>query len=618
MVGGEDRLCPAMNEISEAFTPPPPPVDPGRQPRRFLGLVVHRRVRTGQKQIAWSSVVILSLMWFTFGFHIFAGGQALTFTIQRYNRDPRVISIMLTFAAVIMLSPLISYLSDQVWTPIGRRKPFLIVAWIGGFLGMSAFAFLPQICRFVNGTLHLVGLAGVADIILLAVIVGCYKKMLDCMSPLEPLFLECVPPHQRGRFWAIRGVLFTLAVMFFYQIMWPVFDDPIDLFGYLGFPGALVLKGEQLVYIFSAGSFFITGLFLIFCVEETRVANAPNKSLWEFFRAAPKDGAPPGALEAAPAPPAKGFAEIPIVQFVIGFFRDVFLKVENYAFFVILVIPSMEAAVWGVSFGPLMQNDQFGYSKANQALWAFPIGLLSMFCLTPFAGWYSDVRITVKRWLRIVLLAISAACIAGMVSMYRHYLPESPGDLPDFWVLCAITVLTAASVGCIYVPTVETLLDIVGREHARAWVATLTVCKSIINTVALYCWIRSCPNHIPPILSWMIFGVIGATMGTLMDTFIGPMIYDYMPRNRMGTINSGVGIYTTIVNSIVPNIGAFWVVFYSTHFVAQTGPTLNYDYTSIYLIQFVFFIPTILAKIYFIRLIMKGRMKKLGAMEIEG
>lgn len=204
----------------------------------------HQAIRTGQTQVSWSSVFLLSLMWFTWGFNLFAGGQALAFTIQRYNSDPRIISLVMTITGVLMIGPLISYVSDQIWTKIGRRRPFLIMAWIGGFLAMASFAFLPQVCGMINQVLVVAGLQPVGHLVILAVLIACYKKLWDGQATIEPLFLECVPPQQRGRFWALRGMAFTLAVTIFHQILWPRYDDRVDMFRWLGYPNVLHLTGE--------------------------------------------------------------------------------------------------------------------------------------------------------------------------------------------------------------------------------------------------------------------------------------------------------------------------------------------------------------------------------------
>ena len=85
----------------------------------------------------------------------------------------------------------------------------------------------------------------------------------------------------------------------------------------------------------------------------------------------------------------------------------------------------------------------------------------------------------------------------------------------------------------------------------------------------------------------------GALYG-LITTFIGPMVYDYMRRSQMGTINAGSNMMTQMVAFLAANLGAWWVIYYSTHFPIPAG--MKYEYSSIYLLLFVLFVPIILAR----------------------
>jgi hypothetical protein len=588
--------------------------------RTLFGLPIHRKIRTGEKQVPWSGVFMLSMMWFTWGFNIFAGGVALTFTIRKYVNNPQVISLVMTVAGVIMLGPIISYLSDQIWTRAGRRRPFLIVAWLGGFLAMASFAFLPTIAGFINHGLMKIGLKPVGELLVLAVMIACYLKMWDGAAPLEPLFLECVPSHQRGRFWAIRNMLFSLAVMMFYQILWPMYDRNIDMFSWFGHPGVLYMTGEQSIYILASGLFFLTGLYLVFCVKETRMPEAPNKSFRNMFLGArnapnwPVENLPVSSPTVDPRlnlnyeiPTVAPASQIPIIAFVLGMLKDVFLKTSNFPYYIVLIIPGIETMIWG-NYNQLMQNDQFRYTKQAQADWAFPMQMMAVFVLPVFAGWYSDVRVNIRWWLRILMLSLSVASFVAMLRMLKLYSPQDIRALPSFAILSVLTALTTVSMVLLYIPTVETMLDFVGREHARAWVSLLTVVKSMVTTALLYIYIQRCQDQTPPILVWMLFSVVGSALSALMDTFIGPMIYDYMPPSQMGTINSGKGIIESLVKFCAANMGAWWIVFFSMHI--RTPVHSKYDYTSMYILQFMLFVPAIIAKLYFIHLIAKDKMKK--------
>ena len=270
--------------------------------------------------------------------------------------------------------------------------------------------------------------------------------------------------------------------------------------------------------------------------------------------------------------------------------------------------------IWG-NFGALMQNDQFGYSKQSQADWAFPMQILSFVAVTPFAGWYSDVRITIRWWLRILLVLVSVASFMWMLWVVKHYSPADIRLPPGFLILSWVSVLAAVSAVALYVAMVETMLDIVGREHARAWVSLLTVIKSILAVAVLYYYIQSAPGQVLPIMTWTVFSVFTGVIGGMMATMVGPMIYDYLPRSQIGTFNAGFGILNSLLTLAAVNLGAWWITFFSTH-IHKPDHT-DYDYSSMYILQLFVLIPAIAAKVYFIRLILQGRMKRWGVIEVE-
>ena len=67
---------------------------PQSKSKTFLGMPIHRKIRTGDKEVPWSVMIMLAVMWFNWGFNLFSGGMALTFTIQKFNKDPQVIALI--------------------------------------------------------------------------------------------------------------------------------------------------------------------------------------------------------------------------------------------------------------------------------------------------------------------------------------------------------------------------------------------------------------------------------------------------------------------------------------------------------------------------------------------
>ncbi len=552
------------------------------------GFAIHRPLKTGLKHAPWMSVVLLCLIWFTFGFHIFSGGTALTYTLKGYNDDPRVYQFITSLAIIIMLGPFVNYLSDIIWTKMGRRKPFVLISWIAGAIGMGCVPFAPQITTAINGILGPLGIPYIGEFTFLIIVVVTYTSLYDFTAPLEPLFLECVPPKQRGRFWAMRNVVINLSSLLFFQVFWPVYDETFAIFSWIpGYEGHLV-KGEHAVYYLSSLLFLITGFVLVFCVKEVKGDRFPNMRL----------------------------SEVNIVRYITNFFKDVFLAKNAYPFYIVLVIPSMTGLVWQQLVN-VMLTDQFGYSKANMALMGLPPMLISIFLMTPFAGWYTDRKpqLGTKTCLAIFLAASSILYIA--IRIFLYFAPQDRMELPSLWQCFLMNTLIAMATTGYLVIIVEMILRRSNRVHMKAWVSLIAIVKDMSFTICLYLIIHYwSEDQTPSITLWMFFGQVGSTTGTLVGIVVGPMIFEYIPRMQLGTIIAGSGIYRGIIGFFMANLGANWAVWYSQNIQAPVkGKT---DFSSIYLLQIILFIPALIATIYFVHSVLKGKILPMGIAEIEG
>ncbi len=562
-----------------------PPVSP-----RLSRWLLHENIETGQKRLRWGAVAIVSSIWMAFAFHIFAGGICLSYTVKRYYSDPRMISLITTLNVVIMLGPFVSYISDNIWTRTGRRKPFLLVAFAASAWGMAVIAFIPEVNSFLNLLGHALGLPSLREPILLIAVVISYTTLMDFSAVQEPLLLECVPPSQRGRFFALRNVMTNLSSLYFYQIFWPVYDEPVDLLRWLGWPGHWILRGEQIVYVISSGLFLVAIFVMVFCIRERREPNAPNKKL----------------------------RELGIWKFVVNYVRDVFLERSVWPFYIIMVIPGLASAVWGqgATFDAMMKTDQFQYSKAQMALMGVPPMLISMILLTPFAGWYSDAKPRLSNTALLLVGLFSAGCFVSTRMYYPQVLPEDIRILPEMHHCLAMSTLVAVGGMGIFVILVELAARRFGRTHIRALVSFIAVIKDMLVQIAFFVYIQFlAPDGVPPIAFWMVFTQFGATLGTLIGVTVGPMIYEYIPRNRLGTILAGKGLMEGFLRFGVANLGAFWLVWWSLHIHKPNDS--EYDYSSLYFLQAIFYIPAILVNIWFLRAIFDGRLRQLGVLELE-
>jgi hypothetical protein len=318
----------------------------------------------------------------------------------------------------------------------------------------------------------------------------------------------------------------------------------------------------------------------------------------------------------------KALYRIPIVAFFAGYLKDVFFTWSNYPFYIVLVIPGIEQTVWG-NFGNIMQTKQFNYSLANQAMWGLPMTLIGMILLTPFSGWYSDTLKRIPLWLRHLSLICGILILGLAWYLFKNYAPADIRTLPKIPMMFAIAMTTAIGVLAITVWLVETLLSIVGREHTRAWATLLAVFLGLGVNIALYTTMQLSPNKTIPITLFLMLNVANMSFGSLLETFVGPMIYEYMPRSKMGTINSGRGLMGDGLRWGINNLGGWWIWWYSlrTLYPGQKNidpEKMTYDYTSMYILMFILYIPVIFCQVWFIHQVVKKKILRWGILEVEG
>jgi len=564
------------------------PLTSSSSPSWWQRLKFHEPIRTGQKDVRWSSVSIITVVWFAFAFHIFAGGINLAFTVKRYYEDPRIISLITTLNVIIMLGPFISYISDQIWTRIGRRKPLMLIAYGAAAWGMAGLAFLPQVSAFLQPIAHALGLPSLTEPILMIAIVVSYTTLYDFSAPMEPLMLECVPPHQRGRFFALRNIQVQMASLFFFQLLWPIYDDAVPLLAWAGIDApALALSGEQMAYFISAFLFFMACFVMVFLIEEVKIPSAPNKRI----------------------------RELGLWRFVVSYIKDVFLTKEAYPFYIMMIIPGLAAQVWG-NFDAMMKTDQFEYTKGEMALMGLPPMVLSMAVLTPFAGWYSDVKPRIPNGILALIGLGVLACLAPLPAYYQAVAPADIRLLPSTAHCFGLSALVSGAGMGLFVILTELVSRRSDRIYMRAWIALIAIVKDFITVGGFFLYVQFvAQDGVPPIVLWMLFGQFTATMGALIGTAVAPMIYEYIPRSKLGTILAGKNLLESVIKFGVANLGAWWIVWWSLHI--HKPEHTQYDYSSLYLLQMLLYIPGIIAVAWFLRQILTGKILPQGILEVE-
>jgi len=79
------------------------------------------------------------------------------------------------------------------------------------------------------------------------------------------------------------------------------------------------------------------------------------------------------------------------------------------------------------------------------------------------------------------------------------------------------------------------------------------------------------PDHRPSLFQMFLFGEIGAVIGQLSGTVAYPLIYDYVPRDRMGTASAGLALLRNVIGVSLGSVMGLWISFYSGAFMPHAG-----------------------------------------------
>lgn len=305
-----------------------------------------KKIETDRPRVPWSWAAWMTGPWLAlFYIENLNHGGPLTFTIRRFVETPVLIGL-LTSANVAFnfaVGAAASYMSDRIWTPWGRRRPFLIVGWVGAGLTMFLVPFAPNVWTLVAVVLAL-------------------QFFADVAKPVEPLYNEVVPPAQRGRAGTMRNIGQQLMGLFFFGVLVTQFDA-VHEFTLGG--KAWRLSGETVV--FWTGGLLTLGMavFLALGVRENRPTVQEPRRDWG----------------------------------VRMFVSDVFGQRQWWMVYLLYSTP-LVAGLTGGSFTVLMQTEQLGFSKAEMGF-AVSVGMIVMVVLfAPLAGYLTD-RMSRMRLLRI-------------------------------------------------------------------------------------------------------------------------------------------------------------------------------------------------------------------------
>ena len=448
-----------------------------------------KRIETHRPRVPWSWVALMVFPWLPQVYADWCGGVPLAFTIRKFTEDPVLIALLSSvhLAFNFMVGAFTSYLSDRVWTRWGRRRPFLIPAWVGLAAAMFALPLAPSLWA-------------------LGAIIIFWQFCFDFAKPYEPLYNEVIPSPQRGRASVLRNVMQAVTNLYFNGVLIAQFDRQ---YGLVVFGRMLRLNGEMILYWAGAVGILIAAALLTFGVRETVPLHGITRERFRFAT----------------------------------FFRDVFGHREWWMVYLLYLCPTLAGG--GIpSFAALFQTEQLHFTKEQIGWTGMVAMLINIVLFVPVAGFLAD-RTSRMRIFQIGLIA--PVTLNLLFFLYVRYLTD----------------------------------------------------YTLSNGMLLF------------------FTTVSGTGGFISFAWVvhGPLLYDYIPSNRFGTVSAGFSFVQGLTSFILLNAVGFWVKGFTALFGSRGSG--SYDYSSAYVLQFFSGVVALAVAQYFYREVKRGRVTPYAQLELE-
>ncbi len=446
---------------------------------------------TGRNHIPWLWVVLFAYPNFSNTLTESISAVAMTFTMKKFVSDPALITFLgsVNIAFNFLVAPWAAWKSDHIWTPWGRRRPFLIVGWSLLFVALIALPMAPTLSALV-------------------VCIVVYQFALDFgyTGPWTPLYYEMIPTHQRGRAVIIKRLATVLARLVFNLVLLGQFDRVLRINWTFGLLSAtdLHITGEVLVYWTGALAVLLVVAQMIFLVREQKPAHLP---------------------------PAARFSPR-------GYLRELFSE-RQWRLLFLLVFCSLALTAGLGQLTPLLITEQFGYSKQ-------------------LYGQIQSVNLVVEV--------------------------------------------------CVLLPIAMFIID----RFDRFRIFQFGIFLSTLQPLAFWLFVEyGAPGGVPEPYQIVAFNLWNSAADVVAGLALEPLIFDFVPRNKMGTINSGMLFVRGGLTLVVFNGVGLWVKYFSQ----WLRPEGVYDYMSGQLYIFLIGVAGLVATQVFSHHLKSGHLIMYGKLE---
>lgn len=344
-------------------------------------------LETQHKRVPWRWVIALQVMKMAWLIGFFASGT-MTFTMRKFISSPMIINSVSSLDVLfnmLVAAPCL-YLSDRIWTRWGRRRPFVLTAWI---VMMGCMLLLPLVRHALP----------------MGILIVLWLIFWDVNSVFDMLFFEIVPPEQRARASAIGAWLLNVVIMLQTIVLTGRFDDAVHVHG-------VTIRGEQLIYWFVAACLLVCFVYVALFTRERKPLTPP--------------------------PPSHGRGFIGVVGNL--FAERSLWPVYFLAFSMVLMQTGLGA------IDPLLMTEQWGYSKQDMGTNVFVGGTINMFIVIPMVGWIAE-RLKLLQMFTIGVVGVLLAQISYYVFV-QFILPDQRPSIGQiiFFGQCMATVGTFSGI----------------------------------------------------------------------------------------------------------------------------------------------------------------------------
>ena len=384
---------------------------------------------TCKKEVPFRWIAFAILPWASVTFNSAVISVVFFFSLKKFIDNPAGLTFVLSLPGFVslFLQPVVSFLSDRIWTHFGRRKPFMVVALSGGAVGLILMPLMPNFWA------------------LLAVYVV-YSAFTDLNSPMEPLKQEIIPPQERGRAMGAMTWCANLATMTFYFIALGRFDDVTYMHG-------IPLHGETAIY-WSAALLLICMALLVALgireIDQKSALRGQRLSLVNFF----------GGL----------------------------LDRELWPVYMLVVGASCLNFYSGL--GPLsnlLYTDQWGYTKQEMGINVAIGGIINLFAIG-FLTIFADRLNRMRAYQTLICLSLTFQVL--YYCYINFVLPDKRPTLVEIIVFGEMLSIISILSGLVFTPLVYDYIrrNKMGTFNAGAQVMARLTTLITLNGVGLFVW----------------------------------------------------------------------------------------------------------------------------------